>query len=255
MENPKLLVHADASAIRCLLRESGKKARSMKDLVDVALEHFSDVSPDGSIALPVFNYDFAASRLFDVRKDKSQVGAIAEFARSELGWKRNGTPVFSFICNKGTLGDDLRPFEKESVLGSFHDGGNILLFGVGFEVLTFLHVAESESNAPYRYNKRFDGKVRLENGQIEEKAVEFHVRPKGLDIDYDFHKLGAALLYEQGAWKNSDFSYVVDAELSLAVFQQKFSEDPLFALTEESRTKVKEKLDQLGRPFDIGDFE
>ena len=255
MENPKLLVHSDAAFIRGLPRESGKKIQSMKDLVDLALKHFSDISPDGSIALPVFNYDFAVSQFFDVQNDKSQVGAITEFARNELGWARNRTPVFSFISNRGTLGDDIHPFEKDSVLGSFHDGGNILLFGVGFEVLTFLHVAESESAAPYRYNKRFDGKVRLENGQIEEKAVEFHVRPKGLNLEYDFAKLGAALLDEQGAWKNSDFSYVVDAELSLAVLQQKFSEDPLFALTKESRMKVQEKLDQLGRPFEIGDFE
>lgn len=130
-----------------------------------------------------------------------------------------------------------------------------MLFGVSFQSLNFLNVIEQESGIPHRYSIRFEWKVRLESGRIADKPVESHVRPKGVDIEYDFHKLGETLLNDKGAWKNSDVSYVVDAELPPAILKQKFYEDSLFAPTKESRMKVQEKLNQLGRPFEIGDFE
>ena len=255
MSEEVVLVHSDARAITHVMRGKIQPFSSSKEIVSNVFQHLSREFDQRPIILPAFNYDFTSTGFFDTTKDSSQVGAITEVARTKLKWKRNATPVYSFISSTFHLPDDEFPFKKESVLGSIQRGGLILLLGVGFERLTFLHLIEQESGIPYRYSKRFAGKVRLEGGQIEERTVEFHVRPKGLEIEYDFHKLGETLLNDEGAWKNSDFSYVVDAELALAILKQKLHEDPLFALTKESRMKVQKKLDQLGRPFAIGDFE
>ena len=255
MSHSALLVHSDARAVTHLLRGKMNTPSSNKEIVSNLIDHLSSEFQRETIILPTFNYDFTSTGFFDVAKDSSQVGAITEVARTELQWKRNATPVFSFVSSDDFLQDDESPFKKESVLGSIQHGGLILLLGVSFQSLTFLHVIEQESGIPYRYSKRFKGKVRLDSGQIEARAVEFHVRPKGLDIKYDFHKLGETLLNEKGALKNSDFSYVVDAELAMEILKHKLSKDPLFALTKESRMKVQEKLDELGRPFEIGDFE
>ena len=255
MSEEVVLVHSDARAITHVMQGKIKPFSSSKEMVSKVFQHLSSEFDQRPIILPTYNCDFTSTGFFDIAKDSSQVGAITEVARTKLKWKRNATPVYSFIASNFSLTDDEFPFKKESVLGSIQHGGLILLFGVGFERLTFLHVVEREASIPYRYSKRFEGKVRLESGQIEERTVEFHVRPKGLDIEYDFHKLGETLINDKGALKNSNFSYLVDAEIALAILKEKLLEYPLFPLTKESRMKVEEKLDQLGRPFEIGDFE
>ena len=255
MSEQILLVHSDARAITRVMHGELRPFSSNKEIVSNVLQHLSREFDQRSIILPSFNYDFTSTGFFDVAKDSSQVGAITEVSRKRLNWKRNATPVFSFISSNFSLPDDEFPFKKESVLGSLQHRGLMLLLGVGFESLTFLHVIEQAAGIPYRYSKRFEGTVRLESGRIEQRAVEFHVRPKGLEIEYDFHKLGSSLLNEKGAWKNSEFSYVVDAGLALEILKQKLHENPLFALTKESRVKVEERLNKLGRAFEIGDFE
>lgn len=255
MTHSVLLVHSDARAISLVMRGKMRLPSSYVKLISSVIQHLSAKFERQTIILPTFNYDFTSTNFFDVENDGSQVGAITEIARTELKWRRNATPVYSFISENLYLQDDDSPFKKDSVLGSIQNGGLILLLGVSFEKLTFLHVMEEELSVPYRYTKRFEGKVRHKNGQIEDKFVEFHVRPKGLNLEYDFAKLGEMLVDERGAWKDSEFSHVIDAELTSLIIKQKLSEDPLFALTKESRRRVEERLEQLGRPFEIRDFE
>ena len=249
------LVHSDARASLSLSKSNPSSLKSKKILIENSLSFFRKVSEGRDVILPAFNYDFSASLFFDVACDVAQVGAIPEFARRTLSWRRNSTPVFSFLSETSLLPSDNFPFSADSVLGSLVKGGEILLFGVGFERMTFLHFIEDQIDVPYRYRKRFDGSAKHLDGKLRQAFVEFHVRPTKLKVNYDFTQIGQFLLEEKAAIKKGNFSYLVDAKKTFEVMVQKYEENALFGLSAKSRDAVEAKLDHLGRPFQLEDFE
>ena len=249
------LVHSDVRASLSLFKGSPNSPKSKKTLIETSLSYFDEVSDGRQVILPAFNYDFSRNRYFDVACDAVQVGAIPEFARKNLSWRRNATPVFSFLGETSMLPSDNFPFSKDSVLGSLVDGGEILLFGVGFERMTFLHFIEDQAAVPYRYKKRFEGSVKDPDGEIRQVFVEFHVRPTTLEVEYDFVQIGKFLLEEKAAVKKLHSSYLIDSKKASELLVQKLSEDALFGLSANSRHAVEAKLDLLGRPFQLEDFE
>ena len=63
-----------------------------------------DVFYDFEIIVPVFNYDFLVTKVYDVRRDKSQVGALNEYFRNIYILSRTYTPVFNVVTtNKNSI--------------------------------------------------------------------------------------------------------------------------------------------------------
>ena len=207
------------------------------------------------LILPAYNYDFPQTRSYSQTDSSVHVGAIPEYARKLPGWHRTKAPVFSH-----TSRSDLNYAGEEAFgVGSIFEQldlrrGKIALVGTSVRSMTYLHYIESLASSPYRYTKKFSGKVSTQHGW-ESIQTSWHVRPKGLDLDYDFPKIQDALV-ESGALDQPHPQILIgDANAIRRSLIRVLADDPLWLLNRDSRIRVSEKLSKLGRPFLLEDFE
>lgn len=251
-----VLVHSD---LRGFDLRQGKpaipRANLRSELIDLAFEQLEADLGHHEIVLPAFNYSFTSSGRFDLQKDLPEVGALPVAASGRAGWYRSRTPVFSFLSNKNEAEADSNPFSEESFFGTLHRGnGAISLLGVGFDRLTLIHYVEHLARVPYRYKKLFQGML-VDLGKETPCDVSFHVRPLGLNLDYDFQKIGRELLNSGAAKKESQREFVLSTAAVVDVLLERIDEDELFLLNSESRAEVGTRLRALGRAFVKEDFE
>jgi aminoglycoside N3'-acetyltransferase len=207
------------------------------------------------ILLPAFNYDFTTTKRFNVDIDLPQVGRIPREAMSRPGWKRSLTPVYSILSSETKTAQYLEPFSENSIFADLvSNGGEIILFGVGCERLTFLHHVEHVFGVPYRYEKTFDGEV-IEGKTSSSVTVKFHVRPHEVKVEYDFKRIEGYLRDIAAIRSTGDTMLTVAPKLTMEGLLSALEKDFSFLLTERSRVEVSEKLAQLGRPMTIEDFE
>jgi hypothetical protein len=104
--------------------------------------------------------------------------------------------------------------------------------------------------------KHFPGQIKLENGYME-TVLSYLVRPNGLAVEYDWHKIHRLLKQFEIGFKISSFGnhevYNVNALTNFMV--SKYSEDVFWTLKQDSKHIVERKLNELGRSFEIQDFE
>ncbi len=224
-------------------------------LIESAFTQIEKIADGREIFLPTFNYDFTTTKKYNVKSDLSQVGKIPSASIQRLGWYRSDTPVYSFSSNKGKPNHFQRPFSENSVFNDLVQlDAEILMLGVGFESFTFLHHIEHLFNIPYRYEKSFAGEV-IDGGKTLNVDVTFHVRPRGLNLEYDFEKIGDLLLNSRAALKVDSTRLVISARSSLEVVSRMLSIDPFILLKPDSSFSVQNRLSQLGRAFTLEDFE
>ena len=252
----KILVHSNLGAlIRDRLPQRGNSHDFRNRCLEAAFNRLSELSNDREILLPAFNYKFTSTRIFNPEEDLPEVGKIPEHAMIELRWARSVTPVFSFLSNLTTPSHFLRPFSGESVFAEVAShGGDIMLVGVGFDKFTFIHHVEDLSGIPYRYPKLFSGQL-VEKEQVGPISVEFHVRPLGFDLHYNFEKIEQHLLKSKAASKGDPGIIVISATDALDTLREQIEKDPLWLLDDSTRIRAAKILDTLGRPFQIFDFE
>jgi aminoglycoside 3-N-acetyltransferase len=215
--------------------------------------------------MPSFNYDYPATREFNVQNTPSQVGSLTEYFRTQIATWRSPIPIFSFT------GDDaepmlkvstmIDPFGKNSLFQQMtEDNTLILYYGInGIHPSTIVHYCERVSGKLYyRYDKIFSGQV-ISLDKIYDVKLNFHVRPRNSEnLDYDWIRLEKDLTQAGLIFKISDFRFEIRLikAVDLAHFWiEKMQEDPLYLLDTDSRAWVEPKLQQLGRPFLLSDFE
>lgn len=251
-----LLVHSD---IRGFTRPAGRTdaldPKFREELLKSAFQEILSAAKEREVLLPAFNYDFTQTSRFDVREDSPQVGRIPKEAMLRPGWHRSRTPVFSFLSNKRVPANFLRPFSELSIFSSLtRDEGEILLLGTNFSSLTFIHHVEHMLSVPYRYEKSFSGEVVDESG-TESVTVEFHVRPKGLELDYDFQKIGRYLFECSAASQVSGNSILISATRTMTCLSECLERDPLFLLNEESYSLASREIERFGGPLRLDYYE
>jgi aminoglycoside N3'-acetyltransferase len=213
---------------------------------------------------PTFNMDFGRSQLFDLEESPSQVGVLGEYVRNSSGSWRTSVPFYSVTgFHRKPSTQQLGPqifdvWGKNSVFGDVYtERGKILILGSGIASFTQIHFVELLSGGPiYRYSKSFSGLVSA-GGFSTRVELEMHVRPPGNLVDYDWEKIFSDL-NAQGLvefLKNSSEIFLLDCKNVTDFLVSKIADDPLYLLSNYSRQLVQEKLDALGRPFTIGDFE
>ena len=254
-----LLVHSDVMKAATFVGEYRGKEAFLESHWNI-LQRIAQGRP---LWLPGFNYDFVKTGRFDVRHCPSQVGALSEFVRCQHADWRSEVPVYSIVGTgtppTATQEDVLYPFGKNSAFEELlaHEG-QLLFYGSAY-VNTFGHYLEQlGNNLPYRYPKRFPGHLITTAGQSRQVTVEYHCRPLGYpfqyDVDYileDLHQQGIARFLAP-----EDRTVISIPTRSLADYwHARFQDDPYFLLTEETRNWVVEKVQQLGRPFRLTDFE
>jgi aminoglycoside 3-N-acetyltransferase len=215
--------------------------------------------------MPSFNYDYPATKEFNVQRSPSQVGALTEYFRTHIANWRSLVPIFSFT------GDDsipileidkiIDPFGEKSLFQQMiWDNTLIIHYGInGIHSSTIIHYCERMSGKLYyRYDKIFSGRV-ISKDKIYDIDLNFHVRPKSDKIlEYDWKRLEKDLIQTGLMIKLSDFRFeirLVNAADLANFWINKMQEDPLYLLDTDSLAWVEPKLEELGRPFLLSDFE
>jgi aminoglycoside 3-N-acetyltransferase len=215
--------------------------------------------------MPSFNYDYPATQEFNVYDTPSQVGVLTEYFRTQIAIWRSPVPIFSFT------GDDLEPKLKiDTMIDPFgqnslfqqmtEDNTLIMYYGInGIHPSTIVHYCERVSGKLcYRYDKIFSGKV-ISLDKIYDVKLYLQVRPRSAKtLDYDWIRLEKDLMQAGLLLAISDFRFEIRLmkAADLAHFWiEKIQEDPLYLLDTNTRVWVESKLDELGRPFLLTDFE
>ncbi len=252
-----ILIHSD------VLFALKIKYENRKQFLKQHIEVLKEIGGSCDLIFPSFNYDFCREKLYDINNDKSQIGALSEYFRTEATW-RSCTPVFNFsgtgvmpiACEYG----DIDPFSETSMFGFLDKEKALLLhYGSGLHTTTLLHYVESISKQlVYRYEKIFSGTVVDKKGVSHKVRLQYHVRPMGYELQYDWDKIERNLMengiickYEDG--ETRILLGRIDQIVSFWVNCLK--EDPFYLLDSKTSEWVEKKYKSLKRPFLITDFE
>lgn len=257
-----IIVHSDIMKVMGAINMTA----SPNDLLQRHIDSLKNISDGKDIFFPSFNYDFPKNRIFNLNKDSSQVGALSEYARRNWADWRTEDPIFSF-CGKGKKPDNCQlkyeltdPFSDTSVFSHIIDmDGTVLMYGASFSSLTLIHYIERLSGGPvYRYDKIFAGSIIDSEGNKKETKLLYHVRPMGKYLNYDWKKLTQDTL-SKGLMKHIESGnssvMIFNAKGTCEYWLSELAKDPLYLLDEKSKAWVELKFSELGRRFEIKDFE
>ena len=133
---------------------------------------------DGTLAVPTFSYSFTNNEIFDFSKTPSTCGIFSEMIRLDPESTRSIDPNFSVAA----IGRDAKFFTDNMPKHSFgpdsfwdrflKNDGKICNFNFD-SGSTFFHFVEKTINVPYRYDKKFSGKILKNNKIMEENWFHF----------------------------------------------------------------------------------
>ena len=258
-----VLIHSDLYVSSKLLLENKKYGRT--ELLELHFKIIQKIFSDFNIWMPAFNYDFFTKHIFDVERDKVQLGPFPEYFRTNIAYWRTPIPILSFCGNgvepKVNFSYEVDLYDNHP---AYHDilkkNGIIFHYGTNFSATAFIHFIESYEGKPlYRYDKSFCGKVIDKDGTVTEHKIILHVRPYGkLLIAYNLYEIQKELIKEnimRSIKINNGEFYVISCKELLEFLKVKIAKDPFYLLHKSSREWVEPKIEKLGRRFRIGDFE
>lgn len=157
------------------------------------------IGAEGTILIPVFNWDFCEGRPFDYKKTLGQTGALGNAALKDTEFTRTKHPVYSFAV-WGKHKDDLCLIETEDCFGEgsifdylYQNKAKSLVIGLNaLEGLTMVHYIEQKIGVSYRYFKEFEGKYIDGMGEHAKKIV-MYVRDLDIDPQEDMEHLSRIL--------------------------------------------------------------
>ncbi|HCJ12178.1 MAG: hypothetical protein A2Y14_05875 [Verrucomicrobia bacterium GWF2_51_19] len=180
-----LLLHSNISGLlQRVYKRHGVflKADEVIDSVLLAL------GSEGTLLLPLFNFDFCAGSPFDIRQTPSQMGALTEAARKRPACVRTGHPVYSF----GVLGAKASRFQGlANVSGCGPDSPFAILLAENGKIgaldiddqhcMTFYHFIEEREHVDYRFSKTFSGAYTDASGNTSQKSFSLYVRKANVE--------------------------------------------------------------------------
>jgi len=239
-------------------------APGRKSLMEAHWRTLEAIAGDREIWMPVFNYSFPSSRSFNVRNEVSEVGPLTEYFRTDIAGWRTATPIFTFAGTGQSPPDDpgpeIDPFGEFSAYQHLVEANGVYLaYGATLREANPIHVAERRSGGPsYRYDKYFSGQVCLNDGSQRQITLKYHVRPWESGLDYDYPRLLTDLISEGicRTWEPGPLRFLTfPAAVLIRYWTEQLADDPLYLLDQATRDWVEPKLEKLGRPFLLEDFE
>jgi aminoglycoside 3-N-acetyltransferase len=144
------------------------------------------LTPEGTLIMPNFNFDFCKGAPWDVRSTPSHMGIITELVRKDPRAKRVFHPIYSFAIigkHAETLTAEryTSSYGANSVFGKLRElDGKMMVVGLRYtDSLTFFHHVEEMEGVDYRYMKSFTGPVTDWDGTTTDGTFTMLVR----DID------------------------------------------------------------------------
>jgi aminoglycoside 3-N-acetyltransferase len=178
-EGDLLLVHSNIKrTFRRGLKEGAKVTPT-----EILTSLINAVGTNGTLLIPLFNFDFAKGVPFDLRTTPSHMGALTEAARLHPLAIRTGHPMYSFAAI-GANSSWFREINNFSGYGSDSPfavlrqmKGKIGILDLSDQLsMTFYHHVEEMCSVDYRYHKTFTGKYKDEAGHTEERTYGLFVR-------------------------------------------------------------------------------
>lgn len=246
-----LMVHAD-------LGRFGKLGEIIdkKEFTNVFIDAFLKViGKEGTLIVPTFTYSFCKNEIYDPDNTASTVGLFTEELRKREGAFRSIHPIFS-VAGIGKRAEELTSnLSKNSFgKGSIYDklqkikNSKYVIFGVDYFSCTQIHYIEEMLKIPYRYVKKFKGRIRNKNKMYDDQ-YEYYVRDLDKETNPDFDKIEKHLL-DKGFLKKIPFgsAFVSAVKINDICREAKkmFKKYPTFFL------KEKNALEFENLPFYIG---
>ncbi len=194
------------------------------------------LTPEGTLIMPTFNFNFNKGEPWDVNKTPSHMGVLTEIVRTNPEARRVFHPFYSFAI-LGKLKDELTrvrykdSYGKESIFMRLRElDAKIMVIGLSYtHSMTFFHHIEQMNGVDYRYIKAFTGQVTDENGRTYEDTFTMLVRDidKGVITEVDpmgevLEKLGVIKL----AWIGDATVKFMKANEVFRVTSEEMKRDP-----------------------------
>ena len=168
------------------------------------------ITEEGTLLIPVFNWDFCKGVPFDMKKTPGRTGSLGKVALKRQDFLRTAHPLYSFAV----WGKDARllaDMDNKSSFGSpspFSYCRDVNAKNVFIDVepqhsFTFVHYVEQMKGVSYRYLKNFTAPYTDEEGNTDIRSYSMNVRCLDKDIfltiypfEEAFQAIGAAWHYE-----------------------------------------------------------
>lgn len=254
---PPYLVHSDTFRMFGLIRDRYSRSDGQQDLLRLHFDYLCEKLGKDNLVFPSFNYDFPKEKTYDLLKTPSQVGSLTNYVIENSLLKRTTTPIFSFLTNvPELLIEHNSPFSRGSVFDRMYQmDGTIVFYGAKIDSCTYLHFVEEQFGPPlFRYQKEFAGQ--LVNGALtREVKVEFHVRPMGLELDYDWDKLNQLLVDNNVVTPLAKGCFAVNVKDISRIWGSFFRSGQFEILSKDTKNSVFKMYENVGRRFVKSDFE
>ncbi len=166
-------------------------------VVDALLEV---LTPEGTLIMPTFNFNFNQGEPWDMNKTPSHMGVLTEIVRDNPEARRVFHPFYSFAI-LGKLKDELTrvrykdSYGTESIFMRLRElDAKIMIIGLSYtHSMTFFHHVEQMNGVDYRYIKAFTGKVTDETGRTYEDTFTMLVRDLEQGVITEVDPMGAVL--------------------------------------------------------------
>jgi aminoglycoside 3-N-acetyltransferase len=163
----------------------GNSPTILSDTINALIEV---VGEEGTVVMPVFNWDYCSGAVFDPIAAPSQVGVLTEAFRKHAGVLRSITPpwcTFAAIGQKAKEVIEIKgtsPFGPDSITQYLYDiNARYVLIGCNYnDAVIHLHWLEEKFEVPYRFWKRFIGQVKINNKLVNNISYMYARR---LDIN------------------------------------------------------------------------
>jgi len=152
------------------------------------------IGTERTLIFPTFTFmSFARSRTFDLVRSPSEVGVLSRAATGRAGYVRTRRPMNSYAV-KGPLAAEVAALPCTTAWGDDGVMGWMQANDVRFIVLgipwadgcSIVHRPEETERVPYRYFKRFKGRLFDDGVPLGECQEVMYVRSINVSPDFDF---------------------------------------------------------------------
>jgi aminoglycoside N3'-acetyltransferase len=254
---PPYLIHSDIFKTFGYIKDDYKVNKVKINPLELHFNILCKLFSRDNIIFPSFNYDFPKTKFYDTKLTNSQVGALTNYILKKNILYRTKTPIFSFLTNiSDLLSEHNLPFSSGSIFDFINkNDGTIIFYGAEISSCTFLHYVENQFGPPvFRYDKKFLGTI-FDNQTKSETFVEFHVRPFGLELDYNWDLLLKLLVQKNALHKLSNNFFAVKAKDVSNIWGNFFVKNQFDILSTKTKDAIIDKFNIIGRRFVQKDFE
>lgn len=179
-------VAADLFNVVQCCKEQGSSF-DVSEMID-ALTH--TVTTEGTVMIRAFNWDFCKGIPFDIRRTKSQVGALGNRTLNRDGFMRSQHPIYSWMV-WGKYQKEICGMENINAFGpgspfdflAAHHGKQLTIGKMQTPGYTQMHHIEKMTAVPYRYEKFFDGEYIDGAGVSTNRRYTMYVRRLDLKVE------------------------------------------------------------------------